>query len=440
MPFFEPTRFEGSLSGHGSRIPLGFTASIDDLGRLQLELDRIPYSREAYALHVHQRPGTPIDEITLSGASEAGHTFHSDAFFIAHYSHGSQEGQELSYQGQCDDAELELPASPGRQSRRHARVWLVRQLRTFRRMSHETPLGRVVIGGPRQDQEAQEPNGSLAIYAPEGDGGDNWWEESERFLTHLARVLSFACDTYLRPVIEERYTADRATVRIVRQGRASSPFMPPFHELNMEPIFAFACDSFFTRHDQVENLDAAIRWLAAPVAYDESRLLNAMSAIENILDRCGLSEIADFMTNSAFKGVAKKVRTLLEDIGAPSGMASKVLELNRRPLSEKIEALLLSREIVTSDLPGNWLATIISQRNLIVHTGVSGDIGDREPDTLDHTIWAREIAFRIILERLGFEGAYRSWLHHDEQLHFPDCIRMQEWNALREADGPQPLQ
>lgn len=45
--FFERTRFEGTLSGHGTSIPMGFYASIDPLGVLHLELDRIPFSREA---------------------------------------------------------------------------------------------------------------------------------------------------------------------------------------------------------------------------------------------------------------------------------------------------------------------------------------------------------------------------------------------------------
>ncbi|SKC02844.1 hypothetical protein [Sphingopyxis flava] len=47
--FFERTRFEGILSGHGASIPMGFYASIDQLGVLRLELDRIPFSRECCA-------------------------------------------------------------------------------------------------------------------------------------------------------------------------------------------------------------------------------------------------------------------------------------------------------------------------------------------------------------------------------------------------------
>ena len=87
-------------------------------------------------------------------------------------------------------------------------------------------------------------------------------------------------------------------------------------------------------------------------------------------------------------------------------------------------------------MPGNWLATVIRQRNIIVHTGASGDFGEHEPDTLDHTIWVREVVTRIILQRLGFEGAFRSWLHHDAQYHFPACIPMQDWVRRREAEPP----
>jgi hypothetical protein len=248
-------------------------------------------------------------------------------------------------------------------------------------------------------------------------------------------VLSFACDTYLRPVIEERYANGEVTVRVARQGRASAPFMQPFHFLNMQPIFVRACQSFFDRHDEIEQLDAAIRWLTAPVAYDESRLINAMSSLENILSRCSIEQIEYFLGNSAFKKVAKAVREALKGVGAPEAMAPKIAELNRRSLGDKVEALLATRGIRCDDFPEGWLATIVQHRNVIVHTGISPDFLDTEPDTLDHTIWAREIVTRVILERLGFAGAYRSWLHGDEQLHFPECITMEQWVRQQEAEA-----
>jgi hypothetical protein len=432
-----PTRFEGALSGHGSCVSVGFTAAINELGQLQLELDRLPFSQEAYALRIDQRPGSAVDLINLEGQSETGHYFHSDSFHIAQFSHGSTLGQELSYQGDCSDAEIVLPQTDRSIDRHDLRVWHVRQFRTFRRIAHDTPLGRVVVGGPRQDREGQEPNGFLSLHAPENGGDEAWWDESDRFLTHLARVLSFACDTYLRPVIEERYQGDHVTIRVAQQVRAAPPFMAPFHELNMEPILACACDSYFVHHDQIAELDAAIRWLTAPIAYDENRLLNAMSALENIIDRSGIVGIDKFMGSSVFKRLAKQVRALLAELNAPTGMEKKIPELNRRSLADKVAALLTDRGIVTADIPDNWLNTVILQRNLIVHTGVSGDFGEQAPDIFDHTIWVREIVTRIVLERLGFAGAYRSWLHQDEQFRFPECISMSQW-VERQAEADEP--
>lgn len=435
MPFFETTRFQGSLSGHGSNVPVGFDVTVDDLGFLELLLDPLP--TEAYALLSHGRVGTPVDLLTLEGESAGGHQFHSDSFHIAQFSQESSAGEELSIQGECYDAELELPPHEPPRTEPDARVWLVRQFRTFRRIAHETPLGRVVIGGPRQDRDAQDPNGFIAIFRPEEGSGGDWWEASEAFLTHVARVLSFACDTYLSPVIEERYHVGGTTVRLSRQSRASAPFMAPFHELSMQPIFACACDSYFTRQAQIEELDAAIRWLTAPVAYDESRLINAMSALENIINRCGLDEVGNYLGTSAFRRVARRVRALLAELEVPEGMVNKVPELNRRSLAEKVMVLLQARSIALSDMPENWLSSVVNHRNTIVHTGVSRDFGEDEPDAFDHTIWVREIVTRIILERLGFEGAFRSWLHQDEQLRFPQCIPMQQWVAEQDARATQ---
>lgn len=433
MPFFELTRFEGSLSGHGSTVPVSFTASVDDQGVLRLELDRMPYSRDADALDVHVRPTKPVDLLRLAGTSVAGHEIRSETFHLTHVGHGSEVGCELNFQGDCYDAELILPRDDRPGDRNDARVWLVRQFRTFRRLQCDTELGRVIVGGPRQDREAQEPSGFLAVHRPKGKTDANWWVESERLLSHVARVLSFACDTYLRPVIEQRDDAGQVTLRIAHQGRASAPFMAPFHDLHMQPIFDCACASFFSRHFEMEQLDAAIRWLTAPVVYDESRLINAMSALENILDRCEIAGIDKFLSSSAAKRIEKAIRSLLKEFDIPEGMIRKVPELNRRSLAEKVLRLLEARNVFVGDMPEGWLETIIRQRNIIVHTGVSRDFEDQQPDMLDHTIWAREIVTRIILEQLDFVGAYRSWLNCDEQLHYPECILMQDWVARQQA-------
>jgi hypothetical protein len=422
MAFYTEVRFEGSLSGHGTTVSLGFSAAIDEDGRLRLQLDPIDDISSAFAFIREQRTGESVDLLALEGTAANGHSFRSDAFHINSWSHG----ERFDIQGGCYDAELTLERKQkGRMG--DARIWLVRQFRTFHRLARDTPFGRVVAGGPKEETDSQAPGGFIGVYRPEGDQREDWWEESERLLIHLGTILSFGCDTYLRPVLEERYQGDQVIVRVADQSRTQPRFMAPFYDLHMQPIFDCACRSFEDRSAEVRQLDPAIRWLTAPVFYDESRLINAMSALENILDHSGIEEIDLFEKPAAFRKTASKVRKCLAEIGAPEGMLRKVPELNRRSLAQKVLALLEARGIVSSDLPADWLKSVISLRNQIVHTGVTNEFNAQEPDTLDRTIWVREIVTRIILERIGFVGAYRSWLHHDTQLHFPECIPMDEW-------------
>lgn len=423
MPLLDEIRFEGHLSGHGQSVPIGFSASIDDDGKLLLQLDTMPVTRAALDLYVSPKTGEKVDYLDLHGEAENGYRFSSDSFHVTSYNHGD----ELSYQGQCDDAYITMPRDddPGPVARR----WLVRQFRTFRGIAHDTPLGRVTIAGPSEDREAQAPSGSISIERNMDGADEQWWQESEALLIHLVSLLSFACDTYLRPVIEQRFDADVTTIRIASQGRAAAPYMAPFHFLDMHPIFRHACDSFFTHRDTVEKLDPAIRWLTAPAYYDESRFLNAMTGIENVIDRSGIENLKTFLKGGELKRMERAVRQALRDIEAPDAMLTKVAELNRRSIKEKILAYIEAHDIVVADMPESWLRTLVNARNAIVHSGLSVDHGEDDPDTMDHIIWSRELLTRMILAATGFTGQYRSFLHGDEFLYFPEGIPMSEYVA-----------
>lgn len=410
-------------------MSVSFTAEVDRDGLLQLHLENLAVSKEALKLNGHSRPRDEVDVLRLRGENDEGQQFSSDDFHITHFSHGA----ELTYQGECFGAEITIPQSESASQNHHMRVWHVRQFSTFRKMARDTKLGRVVIAGPKNESGSQEPDGYMAIVMADGLDEGEWWLESERFLEHVARILSFASDTYFRPVVEERYEPGLLTIRTCRQSRANNPFMPPFHFLNLDPIFKCACESYFTRHDQIKALDTAIRWLTAPIAYDENRLVNAISALENILDGAHIEGLDKYLGSGAFKKLAKRVREVLREAEAPEQMLNKVPELNRRSLAEKVEALLTTRKIEAGDMPADWLDAAIKQRNHIVHRGFAKQPLDESEDVLDHTVWVREIVTRIILEKVGFEGGYRSWLHRDKQWHFPLGISMEEW--VRRQEG-----
>jgi hypothetical protein len=425
MPLLEPIRFQGALSIAGAEAPVGFLAGIDDDGQLTLELDPIVPASVGVPFVPNGMPLQTEPVITLRGRSESGWSFDSQSFHIARWHH--PEGR-VEISGGCRLAEISRDARPDHID---MRAWFFRRLATIHGMERRTPLGRLVFVGYR-DGADQEPVAALAIHAP-GREGQQWWDATERLLIHLERVLSFACGVYLVPVYEQCVRAGVMTLRVAQRGRTSGSYMAPFDLLFMERIFDCALRSFEERPNAVERLDPAIRWITASVAYEESRLINAMSALESIVARSDVP--GRFMDDDeAFAEIKRKVRRCLKDAKAPGRMGGKVDELNRRSFREKIETLIATRGIMTADFPPGWLSAIIEARNIIVHTGVAPDFSAPDARLLDHIVWAREIATRIILEAIGFEGRFLSWLHRSEYLSFPSCRRESE--VAVETSGP----
>ncbi|QCB39699.1 hypothetical protein E5554_18840 [Sphingobium sp. PAMC28499] len=261
---FELTRFSGSLSGHGHSHPIDFTAEVDGEGVLFVQLARLPFSDTAYGLYHPPEPTELLDRILLEGVAENGATFRSDSFSILHFSHGSIDGQELDFQGQCAVADITRPmAGPHKQA---SKLWLIRKFSTFHRISRQTPLGKIWAGGIDESADSQKPGGFLHLFDPSDTADDAWLEKSERLFIHVCRVMSFASSSYLMPVVERIFSGTTERMRVVRRGRAARPGLAPFTPIHLEPIFAVACDSFSTRADTVAKLDAAIRWLVMPAS------------------------------------------------------------------------------------------------------------------------------------------------------------------------------
>ena len=424
MSYLEPVLFQGRLRNRSHSTDVNFSVGIDRDGALEVVIERLPHSRDAFELHDNGMPGERVNFLRLEGDSDSGWSIQSDHFIISKFGYDAREGREIEIQGHCAVAELrrsiEAPVATSR------RVWFVRQLRAAHAMTWSGQVGEVVVAGPCDiATTSQQPSGQIQLTHPTVDAGDDWWSESERFMNHVARVLSFGCACYLVPVMEQRVYHDHLVWRVVRRDRVEPPFLPPFHALFMESIFQRACESFVTNYSEVEALDPAIRWLTAPVALKEQRLINAMTALECIIDRTAPSGTRMFMQRKDFKKLSREVKAVLESSGAPPGMLAKILDLNRRTINEQINALISHRGIFVEDFPSNWIEEVVRVRNQLIHTGVAPVTETESSVSFEHIVWAREIVTRLILERIGFVGPYFSWLHHHRALHFPTCDRME---------------
>lgn len=397
MPILDPIRFVGTLAQGGHEVPIGFEAGIDDIGGLTLLLDDIRPARAGLPFHPQGEPLQAQVPCSLTGSSTEGWGFVSEAIYVTSWRHPPDDRVELIVD--CSLAAFSRDVAPDHQD---LRAWYLRKLGTFHGMERRTRLGRLVFTG-HAERPSQAPSAVLALHAG-AQNLPNWWEGSERFLIHLCRVLSFASGVYALPVYEQAVRRGVMTLRVVRRSPVPAPYMPPFDALFMEQIFATAIATIEERPEAIERLEPAVRWMTAAVAYEEARLINAMSALESILDGSGLSDL--FLEPEAFCALRSRVRRFLRAERAPSRMGGKVDELNRRSFRDKLDDLITARGIVTTDFPAGWLAAIISARNTIVHTGVVPDLPAPDARLLDHIVWAREIVTRIILHELGFSGQY----------------------------------
>ena len=417
MAIRDPIRFEGTLSNSEASAPIVFAAGIDDEGGLTLVFEPIVPGRLGTPFAPDGLPLQPLSGLKLTGQSADGWAFASDTFYIGRW---SRPQDRCEIEGDCSLAEISCAAHP---EHRDMRAWFVRKLGTFHGIERHIPLGRLVFRGYREAGD-QVPSSLFALHA-DGQEVPGWWDESERFLIHLSRVLSFACSVYVLPVYEQRVRHGRMTLRTARRAPALAPYMPPFDPLFMWQIFDCAIGSFDERSAAVEQLEPAIRWLTAAVAYEESRLVNAMSALESILASSSLPThfIADAAT---FDDLKKKVRKFLKAEKAPGRMGGKVDELNRRSFRERLEDLLRSRAILPVGLPAGWLDGIIDARNVLIHTGVAPELHAPDARLIDRIVWAREVATRIMLQAIGFTGQYQSWLLGGACSSFPGCRPMSE--------------
>lgn len=412
---FDPVEFIGTIERGDQTLPVRFTTAIDDDGELQLSFQPIERTHAAFPFIPEQRVLEPLQQYTLRGRTDDNWIFESETFHICRWSYLADH---LEIDGCCGIAELSHPAKPGHHD---ACAWFYRKLSAIHPIWTKIDLGTVVLRGYKDDAD-QEPISLVAIQS-EKQEDDLWWQEVERHLTHIQRVLSFACGVYLLPIYEQRHRAGRFTLRVAQRSRVPVPYLPPFRSIYMEEIFGCAVLSCKDNADEVVRLDPAIRWLTAPAALPESQLINAMSALECIL---ASSNIGQFYLDDKdeFGALRKRAEKFLKAEKAPSRMASKLQELNRRPFKEKLDELLNRQPFPIIDFPVDWLKGATNARNVIVHTGISPDLPADSASLLDHVVRVREIVIRLTLAAIGFTGQYQSWLHHCVDLSFPDCRRM----------------
>jgi len=422
-------KFSGTLSDGERKMPVRFKARIGDDGEVELDLHAFRITKKTWFVRKHWQAGrNEVAEFALEGISESGLRFKSDSLSFnslgerwsgIHNRHWSKPRGELGmvqFFGRIDPP-----------SERAALKLHLKGFECFPPLYGECPLGKIQVVGETKMAEADRMNGFIHIMAA-GAEGDEWRAQAEKLAEHLRRCLSFASSTMLQAPVLEYARGEVHEVEVLSQGQQHPPVMRVFHKLDLKALFDAAVASFFYPPRDVQNLYFAIEWFSMATTYNEVRLVNAMTALENLIDSNLTEEEAEIQPKREFektrKALRKVIRICLERWSpdraeaAREELGEKLLDLNRRPLRRKLYLLAAGWEVPLDDIGHERIGRAIKARNAIVHSGYH-ETGEGGSDLWDHMTIVRELVVRFLLSAIGYRGSYISHVEGYHFAHYP---------------------
>jgi hypothetical protein len=430
--------FSGTLEASGYSTPVIFSALISYSGKIIFDFGLIPLTPEtAYIQKIfHKDKESPeFEEFTLSGTSEDGTEFKTEELYFVDLSHEQPwfvAAVNLKLVGNCRSAKLlssfdEISPKPLLRIR-------LKGFQNFHRLKATCRLGLIEMAGASSIDDRDTVTGAIEI-RPEIKPVDlaTWHDEADKLLEHIRRLMSVASAATLQVPIIEYIVENKCEITVFSQSRHAPSSMDVIHFLDQQPFFEAAVKSFFEPPIAVKNLFFAIEWFSMDSSYSEVRLVNAMTALENLVD----SNLADSDVLIRPKGEFKKTRKVLRQVieqcvkkwsaddlknvgEAVKALNEKLSDLNRRSIFEKIKRLAELWSVPLDGISDEQIKFAKAARDLIVHRGNYYEEGKDQGDNLwEHVTVIREIVVRFFLTAINFKGSYCSYLGGYHITQFP---------------------
>jgi Apea-like HEPN len=445
----QATPFHGRLSLGADSVELSFNLSINAAGEIQFDFPELPLTKEtAFVRTEHHKPGPLYSDFILEGQASDGTSFRTDRFNLqsANWNWNHKEGSKITIHGNCTIASLIRRSQPT------PLPMLTMHLRGFSNLGslHATSgLGKLVMNGARHDKttDVNTITGWVTIQ-PETLPQDleQWRVDATKLIEHTRRVMSLASATMLKaPVVEFRFN-ETLNIEMRSQTAQTPANLRIIPEMAQESIFEAAVSSFFNPPIQANTFPFAVEWFAMDATYNEVRLVNAMTALENLVnsnladsDRL-IQEQGEF-DKTTRRAIRKQIKECIADW--PEADASdfiadlneKLPELNRRSLIQKIYILAERWSVPLAKISREQISKAIQARNSIVHRGHYYDDGKHANDDLvelwQHVTCVRELVVRFLLTAVGYRGPYISYVGGFHNTQFPptDSVATQQQGA-----------
>jgi hypothetical protein len=427
-PLAEPKLFSGTFSLGVESVDASATISIDSSGELVLKFVPIPLSAQSrFILMAWHDDKSDIVHFSFKAVAEDGARFETEHLFFSSLGTASDAaGARLTPEARCQKAVF-------RYALKEAVVLPVLRMRltgfrNFGSLHAECALGRVAMNGPHDTSEEDDAaDGWLVVQAAKTPAdATQWRSESEKLLDHVRRIMSFAASALLRAPIIEYIAGTESEVTVWSQTRQRSSAIAIVHFLAHDAIFAAAVRSHFSPPIVVKHLFFAIEWFAMEATYNEVRLVNAMTALENLIDSNVDPREALILPRAQFENIR---RVLLSVIRACLGkwaaeladdasreLNEKLADLNRRSLLRKLELLAARWNVPLDSIEPASLKAAKQARDKVVHRGqYYEDAKETDADLWTHVTIIREVAVRFLFTAIGYKGRYISHVggYHD---------------------------
>lgn len=427
--------FTGEISLGDSRAAINFQARIDETGEVAYQFERMTLNDPTRFIYIsHGKPGSRFDQFSLRGHNELGVRFESDDVIFTSMppSRDESEGHWFQPVGSSSLAKFFCPIKG--HSNLPMMMILLRGFQGFYALNVECELGKIAMSGPKEIDNPNLLNGALQLTATKApDDILAWKVEADKLLDHVRRVMSISSAAILSSPISKFYGETEFELVAYSQSEQTKSSMRITHFLNQQPFFEAAVTSFFNPPIQVKNLFYAIEWFAMDAKYNEVRLINAMTVIENLV-ASNLDESATQIlptkefnkTRSVLRDVIRKcinhrysdneelTRALVEDFN------ERLNDLNRRSIFDKLNALIRQWGVPLDGISQEQIKSAKRARDLIVHRGHYYDGDDHTNGELwDHFTLIRELVVRILFTALGYHGQYISYVGGAKDVNFP---------------------
>lgn len=430
----DPIEFSGELKLENNIIPISFSVRLNRGGEVELKFAEIPLTKETkFLIDSYHEQKAYFANFTLSGVSTDEKRFITNDLIFTNFGMSMTGRMMINLTGECSKAKITYPI-PEPVELPEIRMH-VKGFQNFRQIRSQCELGTIKVDGATEETTDPDVIDGYICITGNAKPSDlsEWRSESEKLLNHIRYVMSFASVNTLQAPIIEFFAGDECEMDIMSHSTQILMKARVIHYMHQQPILDAAVNSYFSPPVKIKNLYFAIEWFSMSATHNEVRLVNAMTALENLVASNLDNKKSAIISVNKFDKIRKCLRGEIEkclDRWAPEEeenkrevileLNEKLADLNRKSIFQKVKALAAQWAVPLDGISDEQIKSAKQARDRIVHRGhYSKDADKTQVDLWVHVTVVRELVVRFLLSGIGYKGQYISYVGGPHQVDFP---------------------